>query len=280
MDLTNFQLGDGPTPVLALHGSAATGRQWDGLRVVLGDEHPLLAPNLPGYGELDQACHSLGPRLAERAQPLLGLLKDIQRPVHVVAHSFGAAIALELLHSLPEAIGSLWLYEPVVPGVLQLSGTNGDLALRADLACLAELLDRASGPVGMAAFVDFWHGMSCWPQLPPSRQALLSAQAPVVLQDFRQAFAQAIPRRALREYAGPVEIAVGESTRMHAARMANLLGLLLPHSAQRAFPDMGHMGPCTHSQTVNGAIVDWIHTVEGSCPGNAFSTAVPNRATA
>ena len=148
-----------------------------------------------------------------------------------------------------------------MPGLLHLSGLESDQALRSDLACLADMLDRASAAVGMAAFVDFWHGGDGWSHLPESRKDLLARQADVVLQDFREAFAEPVPCRELLAYTGPVQIAVGERTRMHASRMAALLGGLFPNTQYQRFAGMGHMGPCTHPEPVNDVIFDWLGRV-------------------
>lgn len=256
-------IDSGDTPVLAIHGSAATGKQWQSLRLDMEHERRVIAPDLPGYGDNAVANGCEQPGLAGRAQPLLALVQRQQRPVHVVAHSFGAAIALELVRALPQAVLSLWLYEPVVPALLKHGGSDTDLAFLSDLSCLAEMLDRASGPTGMSAFVDFWHGGICWPNLSEKRQALLAAQAPTVLRDFREAFDRPVPIRSLERYTAPVQIAVGEETRPHAERMAALLQALLPNSSRIDFAGMGHMGPCTHEQNVNEVILDWIHCIEG-----------------
>ncbi|MEM9257312.1 MAG: alpha/beta hydrolase [Pseudomonadota bacterium] len=258
-------------PILAIHGSAASGKQWKSLRLQLGEERKLLAPDLPGYGKNNPPNDSDASGLAGRAQPMLKLLRQLKHPVHVVAHSFGAAIALELLRTSPQLVRSLWLYEPIVPSLLQHSGTDKDLALLSDLALLANMLDRASGQVAMSAFVDFWHGDVRWAQLPDDRRAILADQASTVLRDFREAFSRSVPVAELKRYTAPVHIAVGEHTRQHATRMASLLCALLPNSQTLRCADMGHMGPCTHSAQVNDSILDWIQRVEENRPGSALS---------
>ena len=112
----------GETPVLAIHGSAATGKQWQNLRLRLENERKVVAPDLPGYGDNAAASGAEQPGLAGRAQPLVALLQRHQRPVHVVAHSFGAAIALELVRALPQAEGRLI----VTPGVRPAGAALGD----------------------------------------------------------------------------------------------------------------------------------------------------------
>ena len=262
-------------PVFAIHGSASTGKQWLSLGQRLGESCQLTAPDIPGYGEQAVSASTCRAGLRGRAEPLLAMLEALQSPVDLVAHSFGAALALELLRSRPAAIRSLWLYEPVVPGLLLLGGSEGDEVLRSDLACLAEMLDRASPAVGMAAFVNFWHGGDCWSQLPESRRALLARQASVVLRDFREAFAESPPCGELLAYRGPVQIAIGEESRVHASRMAVLLGGLLPNTYFHSFKGMGHMGPCTHPKSVNDVIFKWLQSVNEPYTSRDLTTKSP-----
>ena len=249
-------------PVLAIHGSASTGRQWKPLAALFEGEREVLAPDLPGYGATDSGHGACGDGLPGRVAPLVDLLIDQSRPVHLVAHSFGGAIALELMRYVPEAVRSMWLYEPVVPALLKTQGSAQDTALFSDLACLAELLDRASSQVAMASFVDFWHGLGGWSGLPATFQQVLAAQSGVVLRDFREAFLQSQQVFEGAPFPGPVNIVVGGCTKPHAARMAQILSDLLPGSHRITLDGLGHMGPCEEPDRVNPLIKQWIRTVE------------------
>lgn len=68
-------------PILALHGSASSGRQWRALAETLAGSRPVVAPDLAGYGpggiaELDE--------LDDRFAPLEDLLRSFDQPVHLV----------------------------------------------------------------------------------------------------------------------------------------------------------------------------------------------------
>ena len=130
---------DPAAPVIALHCSGGTGRQWHRLAASLAPR-AVLAPNL--YGTL-----AVGPwsgearfRLGDEAQPILDWLFPDSGKVHLVGHSYGAALALHVARRLPDRVASLSLYEPTAFQLLR------DGAERDAICNLRRIADRmASG---------------------------------------------------------------------------------------------------------------------------------------
>ncbi|MGD9932612.1 MAG: alpha/beta fold hydrolase [Dehalococcoidia bacterium] len=88
--------------LLLLHGFLSGSAAFDGLRDALGNDAATIAPDLPGYGDAP------GPRdprdytlqlLADAMEPVL----DREQPTHVLGHSMGGIVALELARRHPEA---------------------------------------------------------------------------------------------------------------------------------------------------------------------------------
>ncbi|HVE52097.1 MAG TPA: alpha/beta fold hydrolase, partial [Ramlibacter sp.] len=88
-------------PVILLHASGASGVQWRDLADQLADRYQTFAPDLygyggtaawPGYGEFS---------LADEAALVLGLMDTLPGPAHLVAHSYGAAVALQVARARP-----------------------------------------------------------------------------------------------------------------------------------------------------------------------------------
>jgi pimeloyl-ACP methyl ester carboxylesterase len=126
-DIYIEQIGDGQ-PVVMIHGSAqggpaGGGQQFDAQRPVAEVGYRLVLPDRPGHGR----SPSRGPEdLEVEAQWVLDLLDD---GVHLVGHSYGAAIALCAAGQRPGALRSLTLIEaplfgllPDDPGVAEISG--------------------------------------------------------------------------------------------------------------------------------------------------------------
>lgn len=94
--------------VLALHGLTGHGRRWAPLAADLPD-HRIVAPDLLGHGS-----SSWEPPWSYDAHlDALGLLvAGLDRPLTVVAHSFGGALAIRLAQRLPEHFTALVLLDP------------------------------------------------------------------------------------------------------------------------------------------------------------------------
>lgn len=98
--------------MLALHGLTGHGQRWQRL----SDDHlpgiAVAAPDLIGHGRSPWAAPWT---IDANAAALAALLEsDARDPVVVVAHSFGAAVALQLTAAHPELVAALVLLDPAV----------------------------------------------------------------------------------------------------------------------------------------------------------------------
>ena len=96
--------------VVLLHSSAASARQWDALAERLRPRFEVHAIDLHGHGR--QAPWRGDRPLSVHDEAALAL-PAIERAgaVHLVGHSYGAAVALHLAAARPSRVGSLALYE-------------------------------------------------------------------------------------------------------------------------------------------------------------------------
>ena len=108
--------------VLMVHGFGASHTSWIGLRPTLEKRYRVIAVDLPGHGYSDKYAGDYSIKAV--ANKLLRVLdlKGIKR-AHVVAHSWGTAVSLNLAIQAPERVRSLTLmasfaYEKQVPPFL------------------------------------------------------------------------------------------------------------------------------------------------------------------
>jgi magnesium chelatase accessory protein len=88
-------MGAGPV-LLLLHGSGSATHSWRDLAPILARDFTVVAPDLPGHGFTDTPGGD-GLSLNGMAREVAGLLKTLDlRPVAVVGHSAGAAVALRM----------------------------------------------------------------------------------------------------------------------------------------------------------------------------------------
>jgi non-heme chloroperoxidase len=119
--------GFGP-PIILVHGSISDYREWSSQMAPFAKHYRVIAysrryhwPNLAPGKDADASVESQAEDLAAIIQAM-GIA-----PAHIVGHSYGGAVALNLTLRHPELVRTLVLAEPAVPGVL--AGTPDNDAL-------------------------------------------------------------------------------------------------------------------------------------------------------
>ena len=92
-----------------VHGYLGGGRQWAGQRQAFGDRFRVVTPDLPGFGDHNNAVtpNSIN-ALARNVLDQLDAL-EVQR-FHLVGHSMGGMIVQEIVALAPERVDRLVLY--------------------------------------------------------------------------------------------------------------------------------------------------------------------------
>ena len=265
-------------PVAALHGSAASGRQWDGLAAHLGAEIRFVAPDLPGYGGSAAWPADNCASLQAKADRVSALLVACGRPVHLVGHSAGGAVAVKIALGRPELVASLTLIEPVLFHLLGGAG-RGEKMLMQEVALLAGIINASvadgNPALGMAHFVNFWNGKGYWASLPAGKRIRLAAQCGQIVNDFAAAFAEDWPLAAASELAMPVQLIMGLQSPLASLRVTEMLAETIDNARLMVVPDAGHMAPFTHASIVNPMIARHVRLAEA---GQALAAPVTTAA--
>lgn len=250
------QFGSG-RPVVLLHSSMSSHRQWLGLANDLAADRQCLLPDLTGYGGNDlpsQQPWSLAAEAQALLQKLPAELK--QQTVDVVGHSYGGALALHLARCQQLQIGKLVLFEPVAFHLLPQLADAG--ALWCEVRALADALPGLPAEAGAQRFIDYWQHDGFFAALPERMQQQLAAQVAKVTLDF-QALSQ--EPASFADYAaaiqGEVLLCTGRQSRVPARRIARALAEVLPQAKLLELA-CGHMGPVTDPQLVNPLIVQFL----------------------
>ena len=118
-----------PSPVfehvVALHCSGSSGRQWDPYAERLPAGMRLTAPDLMGSGRENAWTPGAPVTLEAEARRVLAAFPGDGAPVHLIGHSYGGAVALEIAMRWPEKVRTLTLYEPVRFALLDNAGAAG-----------------------------------------------------------------------------------------------------------------------------------------------------------
>lgn len=250
------QIGSG-RPVLLLHSSMSSHRQWLGLASDLATGQHCFLPDLTGYGGLELPTQQPWSFEAE-AQALLQQLPAQLRhePLDVVGHSYGGALALHLARCHQLQINKLVLFEPVAFHLLPQIADAG--ALWQEVRTLADALPDLPAEAAAQRFIDYWQQEGFFAALPQRMQQQLTAQVAKVTLDF-QALSQ--EPASLEDYAdaiqGKVLLLTGRSSKAPAQRIAQALAEALPQAEFVAL-DCGHMGPVTEPGLVNPLILQFL----------------------
>lgn len=258
----------GVSPVLLLHCSAGSGRQWDRLAALLDGRFRAIAPDLIGYGKSPAWSGSRPLTLADEAARAASSLPADGAPIHVVGHSYGGAVALRLAADQPRRVRSLTLIEPVAFHTLR-EGDTCDRALLWSVQAVAS--DVAAGALSgdyyrsMGRFVDYWNGKGAWMQAGPDARRKLSRHVPKLVLDFYASVNEEMLLDAYRERCSfPVTVVRGECSPRPTRRIAELLNERITRSRLVTVPGAGHMLPFTHADAVDTAVLE---QVEGRAEG-------------
>ena len=256
--------GTHAAPVVALHCSLGSGRQWTKLAAALGGDR-FMAPDISGYGVA--ACGRDWPRTLDgeiaRLEPWLA---KADGPIHLIGHSYGAAIAFRLATTSPYAqhVRSLTLIEPVLPTLLR--DTPADARLYDRFARIAQVVskDIVDGAVleAVEAFTAFWAGSGPREQFSPSGRLRMIEQADKLPCDFNAALDLDGVAEAARALKVPTLLMSGGLSPYVTQRIVAKLAALIDGAELRHLPAAGHMLPVTHADRVNPEILRHIWRAE------------------
>lgn len=254
--LAVHESGDG-APVVLLHSSGFSSRQWRRLAEALAPSYRVVLPDLLGSGASSPWPDGEPFELGQDVAAVVALLDELP-PAHLVGHSYGGLLALLAALRRPAAVRSLAVYEPVAFGALD---APADRPLRAEVTAVTGAYD---GEPWLRGFVEWWNGPGAWAGLAPeARQAFLDVGWKLS-QEVISLVADRTPLATYATIAAPALFLGGDRTPLAERTVVERLAGALPHAERVRFPDAGHMGPITHAAAVNAAIVAFLTRVNAA----------------
>jgi pimeloyl-ACP methyl ester carboxylesterase len=251
--------GQGEDTVVLLHCSASSSAQWRTLSGVLEQDFRVLAPDFYGYGESAAWPGHRSLTLAQEVATIVALIEHFEKPVHLVGHSYGGAVALKVALSDAVQLQSLTLIEPVAFHLLHTQHVE-DTDLLDEVLGIGEAVTSAvaSGDYhhGMQRFIDYWNGDGVWSQFTDEKRAALARHSSRVALDFWSTTTEETTLDACTRLGVPTLILCGEHTPAPTRRITVLLEKTIPTACQQTIAGAGHMAPLTHADVVNTAIVE------------------------
>ncbi|WP_417793523.1 alpha/beta fold hydrolase [Terasakiella pusilla] len=260
-----YQITGQGAPLVMLHSSMSSKKQWAGLAERVSSDFTCIAIDLIGYGAAslptDQDGYSLQSEIDHIDQILADAGLDTSTPVHLIGHSFGGACALYWAHQNPTRVKSMHLFEPVAFHLL-----NHDSEGWQEIANVVSNLERymAQGDETAACthFINYWSGAGAFESFPPHIQQAMTTQVPKVILDFVGIRNCTLDLSDYATFDFPISLIKGSRSPIASRSVAKALQTAL---AQIDFSilDCGHMGPITHSQQINDIWVEKLHQQKG-----------------
>ena len=235
--------------VLLIHSGGFTSRQWRKLADQLAPSYRVLAPDLLGYGSepwpIGKPFHF--------HDDVAYLDRLLDEPAHVVGHSYGGLIAMQLALAAPDRVRSLALYEPVAFGVLD---EPADQPARDAVAQLGPYTPDVAGvdEAWLAAFVDWWNGEGAWSRLGEDTKRAFRSVGWKLSQEVASLVADHTDSARYATIVVPTLLLGGERSQPAERRVLDKLVKTLPSAKLQMFAELGHMGPITHAPLVNAQI--------------------------
>lgn len=255
------EVGAGPG-VVCLHANASTSSQWRALMDSLAPKFHVLAADSFGAGKSPSWPSDRQVSLRDEVELLEPVFARAGERFTLVAHSYGAAVALIAALSQPRRIHALALYEPTLFGLLdqETPPPNDADGIRAAVADAAAAVEGADLAAAAECFIDFWMGKGAWAHTPESRKDAISASLVNVRGWAGALFNEPTPLAAFSRLDVPVLYMVGSESPASSRGVARLLVRALPRVEVVEFNGIGHMGPVTHPEVVNDAISRFLYT--------------------
>lgn len=241
--------------IVFVPGSFSTGSSWRPIATPLSERYRTITTSLSGYGKTQERRTPGGKHMEDQIDVLEAVLKKVDAPVHLVAHSFGAYCALLLAIRRPCKLLSLTFFEPTVFGLLALSD---EAALNQEVLNLLSryTMEWDSGhKTAVRHIIDFYGGEGTFSGYPdPVKDKLVSMTETNIL-DWRSGFADPVTLEEISSLDIPVSLVCGSNSHMAMRRSNQLLCAGLPDAKLTILEGANHFMIGTHAPTLI-AIID------------------------
>lgn len=234
-------------PILFVHGAWADLRIWCGVWQQVARTYEFLAVTQRHFG-----CHNWSgePAFARaiHTQDLIGLIKVLNKPMHLVGWSYAGAILLKTAGELPELVRSVTIYEPSYES--EAMPVESDLrqarkTFWQELEPAYDMVQSGDPENGMrrGCEVVFGLGRGNFATLAPQFQQVFLENVHTMLPDLEAPTALPLTATELAAVTCPALIIQGEQTHDQYKIMADSTVASLPHASGDVFNGVGHGGP-------------------------------------
>lgn len=258
-----FHTGVGPL-LIFVHCSSANHKQWRFLIEEFRGRFEVLAPDLLGYGGNAPWPAAENPYSVGDVELIESLL-PADRPYHMIGHSYGAALTLEVARrafvSASNPPQSLFLIEPVAASLVRDRHLRSWREfMRVSAACI-RAVERQQIRRAAAIYMGYWIGHLRWLLAPRKYKSRIVATMHKVAYEFKTLLQLAQETTEHHAISCPLTLVVGTRSPHSMRVVAESLISQIPNGRQEWIRGAGHMSPFTHPERVKERVkahLDWV----------------------
>lgn len=249
------QSGQGATLVL-IHGSLCDYRYWRWQMPALSLGYRVIAPSLRGFWPQAFTSEDASFSIAQHADDLQALIREISpdQPVHILGHSRGAQVALQLALQAPELARSLTLADP------GFRVDNESESASFHTRVVAQL-KRGEVDQALADFIDSVNAPDTWRQMVGWFKTMVKDNAYTLLSQVHEINLPV----SLDSVAGlqcPVLLIGGANSPDRYVSRINLLEQALPQAVRVTVPLASHGMNLGNPKAFNQAVADFLSQID------------------
>ncbi len=232
-------------PLLFVHCSSTNHKEWNFLAEQMVKTYRCIQPDLIGYGQSSANWGDDGRLIGCTDEKLLEhIFSQLDQPVHIVAHSYGAAAVLEVAARFPERVASLCLFEPVSFHLLNRPETKRfwqQISRFGNRIIAAVEADNYTAAA--RHYMGFWIGHLKWTFAPKYFKRTVCKGMPKVANDFHVMYTRESSLSHFSKIQCPVTIVQGERSPKAVDATSDLLAKSMPACKKIVVSREGHMLP-------------------------------------
>jgi pimeloyl-ACP methyl ester carboxylesterase len=255
IEVAYLDRGEGAAIIVG-HCSSASHKEWLPLIENLSPKWHVLAPDFIGYGQSGAWPEDKVFTGQADVNVLLELAKKVDGPVHLVGHSYGAALALAAARVLGPKVKSLVLVEPVAFNLLRVEHHPEWAEIERLGVAVLTAVGRGDDRDAAAAFMRYWLGRFRWWMSPERFKDAITATIRKVALEFMIIIDAETRLSDFASIEAPALLIVGSKTRAPARAVVDMLATALPDASVKVVKGAGHMSPFTHPSELNRLILE------------------------
>ncbi len=249
--------GQGRT-IVFVPGSCSIGAAWKPVITALSGSYRTITTSLPGYGGSAERRTTTDQSISLLASAIEVVVRHAGGPVHLVGHSFGGEVGLDVALRGHVGLQSLTILEAPAPAMLS-NFNRPDLYNEFRAMTSAYIQDYRSGNAeAIASMVDFYGGAGTFASWPPAVRGYAVKTTPTNILDWQSAYACEPSSAAFARLSIPVLVAVGAKSNPAVVEANSLIAKAIPNATLATIEGATHFMTATHPSAVANLVAGHI----------------------